>query len=46
MAISKRIEQKKESNFISPTVDVTKYQISLRSTADEEPVKTNIQAIK
>lgn len=29
MAISKRIEQKKEGDFISPTVDVTKYRKSM-----------------
>ena len=37
MAISKRIEKKKEGELISPTVDVTKYRVSHTIVREKSP---------
>jgi hypothetical protein len=42
MAISKRLEQKKDNNLISPTVDVTKYRTTLPVNAVDNPAQTKI----
>jgi hypothetical protein len=38
MAISKRIEKKKDGEFTSPTVDVTKYRTSNTIVRSKSPI--------